>query len=68
VIDDYLRTSTVNFAFINTVFAIDDFDSPLQPFIDDQMFFDINPKNSKRANFYVQDQKAELEDGYFSIG
>lgn len=34
-IDAYFSKETFSFAFINMMFALDNYDSPLQPFIDD---------------------------------
>lgn len=67
-IDNYFRKQTFNFAFINNQFVIDDFVSPVHPYIDDQVFFEIDPTVSKRANFYIQNAEAGLEDSYFQLG
>lgn len=34
-IDNYLRKEVFNFAFVNNMFALDNYDSPVQNFIDD---------------------------------
>lgn len=52
-IDDYLRVETFSMAFINTMFVSDNYDEPLKPFIDDQLFFDLDPRVIKKANFFV---------------
>ena len=67
-IDEYFRKEKFSFAFINTMFALDDFENPLQPFIDDQLFFELDPTVSKRANFFIQKQVATLEDDIMQIG
>jgi hypothetical protein len=43
VIDSFFDNKTFNFAFVNTLFAADNYKQPLQPFIDDQLFFPIDP-------------------------
>lgn len=67
-IDEMIGNQTFNFAFINTMFAQDNFEEPLQPFIDDQLFFEVDPKLSKKANFYIQSQTASLEDDLIQLG
>jgi hypothetical protein len=64
-IDDYLSKSTFNFAFINNQFTVDDYEQPVNPYIDDQLFFEIDPKVAKKANFYIQNAEASLEDNLF---
>ena len=52
-IDDYFREEMFNFAFINNYFASDDFEDPIKPFIDDQLFFELDPTVTKKANFFI---------------
>lgn len=40
----------------------------MHPFIDDQLFFEIDPSVSKKANFYVQNAEASLEDTLLQLG
>ncbi len=61
-IDNYFKDETFNFAFVNSMFEQDNFTEPIKNFIDDQVFFEIDPNQSKKANFYVQKQSVELED------
>ncbi|TNV83530.1 hypothetical protein FGO68_gene1497 [Halteria grandinella] len=67
-IDNYFRKQTFNFAFINNQFTTDDYEKPVHPFIDDQLFFEIDPSISKKANFYVQNAEASLEDTLLQLG
>ncbi len=52
-IDDYFRDETFSFAFVNQMFALEDYQNPITYFIDDQLFFELDPTISKRANFYI---------------
>ena len=49
-------------AFVNSLFAGDDFDSPIHYFLDDSLFFDLNPDYQKMANFFVMNNSASLQD------
>jgi hypothetical protein len=35
------------------MFVAGDYKKPLQTFIDDQLFFDLDPRVAKKANFFV---------------
>lgn len=35
------------------MFALDDYENPIKYFIDDSLFFELDPKVSKKANFYI---------------
>ena len=67
-IDNYFKDETFNFAFVNSMFQQDNFTDPISYFIDDQVFFEIDPSTSKKANFYVQEQTAQLEDDIIQLG
>ncbi len=36
------------------MFLQDNYEDPIKNFIDDQLFFELDPRVSKKANFYVQ--------------
>ena len=57
-----------NFAFINTYFAGDDYENPIKTFIDDQLFFEIDPKLTKKANFFIMNHEAGLQDDILQFG
>jgi hypothetical protein len=42
------------------MFVSGDFENPQQTFIDDQLFFDLDPRVTKKANFFVQWNQANL--------
>jgi hypothetical protein len=42
-IDKYFRNETFSFAFVNSMFAQDSYDKPIKYFIDDQVFFELDP-------------------------
>jgi hypothetical protein len=43
----------MSFAFVNNIFQFDNFKDPIRPFIDDSLFFEIDTRIRKNANFYV---------------
>lgn len=47
------------------MFVLDDYTKPIKYFIDDSMFFEIDSKISKKANFFVQNSQASLQDEIF---
>jgi hypothetical protein len=52
-IDNYFRDEAFNFAFVNSIFDVSGFEQPVQQFIDDSLFFELDPNVSKKANFFV---------------
>jgi hypothetical protein len=50
------------------MFIMDNYDKSLQYFIDDQLFFELDPNLSKKANFYISQQSAELQDEVMQLG
>ncbi len=44
------------------MFALDDYEQPIKKFVDDQLFFELDSKLIKKANFFVQMSEASLED------
>eukprot|EP00347_Sterkiella_histriomuscorum_P023730 403333580 len=69
-IDNYFDKETFNFAFINNFFDLTEFnhEEMIKPFIDDSLFFELESKRIKKANFYIQSQEAELEDDLIQFG
>ncbi|CDW83128.1 UNKNOWN [Stylonychia lemnae] len=69
-INKYLDYETFNFAFINNYFDLTNFESggQIRPFIDDQLFFEVESSRVKKTNFYIQSQEAELEDDLIQFG
>jgi len=55
----------MQFAFVNTLFDFNDYDAPIQRFIDDSLFWELEPDRIKKANFFVKKSEAELEDDLF---
>lgn len=53
-IDNYFNGETFSFAFVNSMFALDNYIQPIKYFIDDSLFFELDSKTAKKANFYVQ--------------
>ena len=52
-IDNYFSGETLSVAFTNNWFDSSDYTTPIKPFIDDQLFFIIDPNIGKRANLLV---------------
>lgn len=50
------------------MFALNNFVQPLQTYLDDGLFFDLDITRFCGANFFVEDQTAELEDSFFQLG
>lgn len=48
--------------FANQFFDISSYDDPVTEFLDDSLFFMLDPTVSKRANFLVQESKITLQD------
>ncbi|CDW73064.1 UNKNOWN [Stylonychia lemnae] len=69
-IDSYLDKQFFNFVFVNNYFDLTNFEKGkfIKPFIDDSLFFEIEAKRMKKANFYIQAQEAELEDDLIQFG
>jgi hypothetical protein len=61
-IDSYLQKETLSFAFVNTMFVTDDYEQPFHNYIDDSVFFELDPSVIKKANFLVQKSEASLQD------
>ncbi|CDW88099.1 accessory gland protein [Stylonychia lemnae] len=69
-INSYLDSEFFNFAFVNTFYDLTDFEpnQQIKPFIDDSLFFEIESSRSKKNNFYIQQQEAQLEDDFVQFG
>jgi len=67
-IDEYFRDHEIQFAFINTLFDFNDYTSPIKRFIDDSLFWELEPQRVKKANFFVKQSEAELEDDFIQLG
>ena len=52
-IDNYFESEVFNFAFINSLFDATDFINPVKTFIDDSLFFELDPTRAKKANFFI---------------
>lgn len=50
------------------MFALNNFVQPLQTYLDDGLFFDLDITRFCGANFFIEDQTAELEDSFFQLG
>ena len=55
-------------AFVNAFFDFQNYDKPISQFLDDSVFFHIEPDREKKANLYVMNCVVELEDNLFQLG
>ena len=53
-IDKYLIKQSLSFAFVNSMFIPDDYKNPFHLYLDDSLFFKIDPYYEKNANLYIQ--------------
>ena len=60
VIDNFIASQTFSFAFVNAIFSQESYPNPVAPFIDDELFFALDPTRSKTANILVQESSATL--------
>ncbi|CDW82837.1 UNKNOWN [Stylonychia lemnae] len=69
-IDEYFEKETFNFAFINTYFDFQEYDSGkiIKKYIDDSFLFELEAQKIKKLNFYIQLQEAETQDSYIQFG
>jgi len=67
-IDEFFQNNEMQFAFINTLFDFNDYTSPIKRFIDDSLFWELEPTRVKKANFFVKQSEAELEDDLLQLG
>lgn len=44
------------------------FDSPIQNFVDDSLFFQVESDKEKKANLYVMKAEMEMQDSIFQLG
>jgi hypothetical protein len=57
-IDAFFQSLTFNVAYINFYFDYEDFETPVKSYIDDSLFFELEPYRVKKCNFYVM--KSEI--------
>lgn len=67
-IDAHFQYETMSMPFVNGLFAIEDYEQPSKTFIDDRVFFEINPNQIKKANLFIQQSEANLEDDILQLG
>lgn len=60
--DNYYAKTEFSFAFVNNYFDFDNYDDPIQQYIDDSLFFELSPDGKKSANVYLSANEAELYD------
>jgi hypothetical protein len=66
-IDSYFKYETFSFPFINSLFDLNSYEKPVENFIDDSLFFEIDPNVIKKANFFISQNEAELSDQIYPM-
>jgi hypothetical protein len=61
-IASFFEPQSFSFAFVNTYFDFLNYEKPIQYFLDDSLFFQLESDREKRANFYVMKAQIELQD------
>lgn len=61
-IDDKIRNSKINFAFVNSYFNSGDYDDPVKFFLDDTFFWDVVPEFKKKTDVYIQKNSVSVQD------
>lgn len=67
-IDNHFRSEIFSFAFVNSYFALDDYEQPIKYMLDDKLFFELEPDRIKKANLLVMKNDATLEDDIIQLG
>lgn len=49
-------------AFVNSLFSIGNYNQPIQYYLDDSLYFELDSSQTKMANFYIQLNEAALKD------
>jgi hypothetical protein len=52
----------VNLRFVNNFFDFTDFENPIKSFIEDRIYFPIEPHTKKLCEFFVKRAHTELYD------
>lgn len=52
-IDSYFQSEQFSFAFVNSLFLVDNYVDPILHYIDDSLFFELDPTKIKKANFFI---------------
>lgn len=52
-IDSFFENLVFSSAFVNSHFHFEDFQNPIEYYIDDSLFFELESQKSKKANFFV---------------
>ena len=67
-IDAFFEPKYFSFAFVNSYFDFLNYEQPIQYFIDDSLFFQLESDKEKKANFYVMKGEMEMQDNIFQLG
>ena len=67
-IDAYFEAKYFSFAFVNSYIDFLNFEQPIQNFIDDSLFFQVESDKEKKANLYVMKAEMEMQDSIFQLG
>jgi hypothetical protein len=67
-IEDFFINEQFSIVFVNTQFDFTNFDNPIETYIDDSLYMEIDPGETKNTNFYITTNGVQLEDDYFQLG
>ena len=67
-IDAFFEPKSFSFAFVNSYFDFLNYQQPIQQFIDDSLFFQLESDKEKKANLYVMKAEMEMQDNIFQLG
>ena len=65
--ESVLEHSTFTLAMQNSYFDSDNYDEPVQQFLDDQFSWNILPTHHKHSNVYIREGHAKTYDDYFQF-
>ena len=64
-IDAEITNVSIDMAVVNTYFDFDDYENPIKTYLDDRFLFDLLPGYSYISDVFLQNNQAELQDGFF---
>eukprot|EP00347_Sterkiella_histriomuscorum_P017330 403349798 len=66
-INDYFAGEKFSIAIVNQYFDANNYTQPIQKFIDDAMYFEMEPNVWKGSNIYIQQNQAQYQDKLLSF-
>ena len=66
-INKRFKDESFSFAFVNSYFESTNYETPIQQFIDDGLFFELDPNVAKKANFFIQKSSISVQDKILQV-